>query len=65
MGEGGTDTSITLLANKVTALAGEEFQTTVGGAQVPTMGIQRPVQPESTVKPVEINIPDFLKNSKR
>lgn len=30
-----------------------------------TMGIQRPVQPESTVKPVEINIPDFLKNSKR
>ncbi len=31
----------------------------------PTMGIQRPVQPESSVKPVEINIPDFLKNSKR
>ena len=30
-----------------------------------TMGIQKPVQPESTVKPVEINIPDFLKNSKR
>ncbi len=30
-----------------------------------SMGIQRPVQPESTVKPVEINIPDFLKNSKR
>ena len=29
------------------------------------MGIQRPAQPESTVKPVEINIPDFLKNSKR
>ncbi len=28
-------------------------------------GIQRPPQPESTVKPVEINIPDFLKNSKR
>ena len=28
-------------------------------------GIQRPKQPESTVKPVEINIPDFLKNSKR
>ena len=28
-------------------------------------GIQRPRQPESTVKPVEINIPDFLKNSKR
>ena len=37
----------------------------MGGAQIPTMGIQRPVQPESTVKPVEINIPDFLKNSKR
>ena len=30
-----------------------------------SMGIQKPVQPESTVKPVEINIPDFLKNSKR
>ena len=29
------------------------------------MGIQRPAQPESTVKPVEISIPDFLKNSKR
>ena len=28
-------------------------------------GIQRPPKPESTVKPVEINIPDFLKNSKR
>jgi cell division protein FtsZ len=28
-------------------------------------GIQRPKQPESTVKPVEINIPDFLKNSRR
>ena len=39
--------------------------TGMGGAQIPTMGIQRPVQPESTVKPVEINIPDFLKNSKR
>jgi cell division protein FtsZ len=32
----------------------------------PTLsGIQKPRQPESTVKPVEINIPDFLKNSKR
>ena len=30
-----------------------------------SMGIQKPAQPESTVKPVEINIPDFLKNSKR
>ena len=28
-------------------------------------GIQRPPKPESTVKPVEINIPDFLKNAKR
>ena len=34
MGEGGTDTSITLLANKVTALAGEEFQNKVGGAHI-------------------------------
>jgi len=31
----------------------------------PQMGIQRPVQPQSNVQPVEINIPDFLKNSKR
>ena len=30
-----------------------------------TTGIQKPRQPESSVKPVEINIPDFLKNSKR
>ena len=30
-----------------------------------TSGIQKPRQPESTVKPVEINIPDFLKNSRR
>ena len=37
------------------------------GAQQPTSfsGIQKPKQPESTVKPVEINIPDFLKNPKR
>ncbi len=31
----------------------------------PQMSIQRPVQPQSNVQPVEINIPDFLKNSKR
>ena len=30
-----------------------------------TSGIQKPRQPESSVKPVEINIPDFLKNSRR
>ncbi len=30
-----------------------------------TSGIQKPRQPESTVKPVEINIPDFLKTTKR
>lgn len=28
-------------------------------------GIQKPRQPESSVKPVEISIPDFLKNAKR
>ena len=28
-------------------------------------GIQRPARPEPSVKPVEINIPEFLKNSKR
>ena len=42
----------------------------VGSVSQPTgttqfSGIQRPRQPESTVKPVEINIPDFLKNTKR
>ena len=31
----------------------------------PVGGIQRPTRPESAVKPVEINIPDFLKNSRR
>jgi cell division protein FtsZ len=30
-----------------------------------TSGIQKPRQPESSVKPVEISIPDFLKNSRR
>ena len=39
--------------------------TTTGTNPVPTMGIQRPVQPQSSVQPVEINIPDFLKNSRR
>lgn len=35
-------------------------------ASAPTYsGIQRPKQPESTVKPVEINLPDWLKNPKR
>lgn len=28
-------------------------------------GIQKPRQPESTVQPVDIKIPDFLKNSRR
>ncbi len=31
----------------------------------PFGGIQRPARPEPSVKPVEINIPEFLKNSKR
>ena len=40
------------------------------GASAPTQqapqynGIQKPSRPESTVKPVEISIPDFLKNRK-
>ena len=33
--------------------------------QMPGIGINVPKRPESTVKPVEINSPDFLKNSKR
>ncbi|MBQ0066303.1 MAG: hypothetical protein KBT48_11125 [Firmicutes bacterium] len=52
MGEGGsgveglkTDAAVTILANKVTALAGEDFQTTLGGCNViapqsPTMWMQ-------------------------
>ena len=28
-------------------------------------GIQRPRQPESTVQPMDIKIPDFLKNSRK
>ncbi len=35
-GEGGTDTTIPLLGNKVTALYGEEFQSIMGGAYVLT-----------------------------
>ena len=38
---------------------------TVAPVSPAPMGIQRPAQPESSVKPVEISIPDFLKNSKR
>ena len=33
--------------------------------QMPGIGINVPKRPESTVKPVEINIPDFLKNPRR
>ncbi len=49
-----------------TASAGRTASSASQPAINPTLsGIQRPRQPESTVKPVEINIPDFLKNSKR
>ena len=35
-------------------------------ATTPTFsGIQRPRQPESTVQPMDIKIPDFLKNSRK
>jgi len=40
-------------------------QTTAPVSNTGYTGIQTPVQPESTVKPVEISIPDFLKTSKR
>ncbi|MGX8699373.1 MAG: prolyl oligopeptidase family serine peptidase, partial [bacterium] len=36
MGEGGTDPTVALLGNKVTALLGEEFQSVMGGAYVLT-----------------------------
>ncbi len=52
-------------ATTVRPVAPTQPTATPGMAQMPTMGIQRPVQPESTVKPVEINIPDFLKPTKR
>lgn len=39
-GEGGTDTTVTLLANKVTAFASEEFQNAVGGASILVPQIQ-------------------------
>lgn len=44
--------------------AAQQQQTAPAHAYTYT-GIQKPRQPESTVKPVEINIPDFLKNSRR
>jgi cell division protein FtsZ len=40
-------------------------QTQQTAAPAYTSGIQKPRQPESSVKPVEISIPDFLKNSRR
>jgi cell division protein FtsZ len=40
-------------------------QTTQTSSTPNFSGIQKPRQPESSVKPVEINIPDFLRNSRR
>lgn len=54
-----------------TATSGTFAGTTTARPTPPTppastySGIQKPKQPESTVKPVEINIPDFLKNPRR
>ena len=46
--------------------ASTQTASSANAAPTPTFsGIQKPVQPSSTVKQVEINIPDFLKNSKR
>ena len=48
-----------------------EADRSISQAQAPTpsasnySGIQRPKPVESNVKPVEINIPDFLKNPRR
>ena len=54
-------------ANGLHTTANGLHTTGIQQASVPQTysGIQRPRQPESTVKPVEINIPDFLKNSRR
>ncbi len=57
-------TTATTTARPVAAPAQTVMPTAAPTAPT-TMGIQRPAQPESTVKPVEISIPDFLKNSKR
>jgi cell division protein FtsZ len=50
-----------------TSAAGTTTRTnsTTQTTTAPLSGIQKPRQPESTVKPVEINIPDFLKNTRR
>ncbi|MBE5889649.1 MAG: cell division protein FtsZ [Lachnospiraceae bacterium] len=39
--------------------------TSSASASAGLSGIQKPVKPEPTVKPMDINIPDFLKNSRR
>ena len=56
----GLHTSQTMARPNVTGTQAESMPAYTG-----TMGIQRPAQPQSNVQPVEINIPDFLKNSKR
>ena len=58
-----TSAAATTVRPATTPVAPTPAQTTVNNPAY--NGIQKPRQPESTVKPVEINIPDFLKNSKR
>lgn len=38
---------------------------TQASAPTPGFGINKPEKPEPSIKPVEIQIPDFLKNSRR
>ena len=59
-----TSTAGATVRPATTATAGAPSAATMSNPAY-TSGIQKPRQPESTVKPVEINIPDFLKNSKR
>ena len=52
---------------RTTGTAAPTYQPQGGHGTVtpPLPGIQRPRQPESTVQQMEINIPDFLKNSRK
>ncbi len=48
-----------------TTTAGQTYGAGAANPSPTFSGIQKPRQPESTVKPVELNIPDFLKNSRK
>jgi cell division protein FtsZ len=63
----GIDRSAVVTNGLHTSAAGMTTRSTVPTQTTTTSlgGMQKPKPPVSTVKPVEINIPDFLKNTKR